>query len=90
MVLENKLVLTDSAELVREEERISKKKALALFEIGMLDALEPGTFEALKVIRKYLYDEIYEFAGQLRTSQSFKGELSICTSNVFGVFACKY
>ena len=56
MALENKLGLTSSADLAREEERISKKKALELFENGMLDKLEAGKFSALKAIHKYLFD----------------------------------
>ena len=67
MALENKLGLTSSADLAREEERISKKKALELFESGLLDQLEAGKFSALKAIHKYLFDEIYDFAGELRT-----------------------
>ena len=67
MALENKLGLTSSADLAREEERISKKKALELFESGMLDKLEAGRFSALKAIHKYLFDEIYDFAGETRT-----------------------
>ncbi len=73
MALENKLGLTSSADLAREEERISKKKALALFEGGMLDELEAGTFSALKAIHKYLFDEIYDFPGKLRTVNLAKG-----------------
>ena len=73
MALENKLGITDSAALAREEERISKKKALALFESGALDKLEAGTFSALKAIHKSLFDEIYEFAGKLRTVNLAKG-----------------
>lgn len=60
MVLDNKLGVKDSAELAREEERISKKKAVELFEQGMLDKLEAGTFSTLQVIHKYLFDEIIE------------------------------
>ena len=67
MALENKLGLTSSADLAREEERISKKKALELFENGMLDKLEAGKFSALKAIHKYLFEDIYDFAGKLRT-----------------------
>ena len=73
MALENKLGLTSSADLAREEERISKKKALELFESGKLDRLEAGTFSALKAIHKYLFDEIYDFAGKLRTVNLAKG-----------------
>lgn len=67
MALENKLGLTDSAELAREEEKISKKKAVWLFESGTLDTLPVGTFSALQTIHKYLFEDIYDFAGKLRT-----------------------
>lgn len=73
MSLENKLGLQNSADLAREEERISKKKALELFETGMLDSLEAGKFSSLKTIHKYLFDEIYDFAGELRTVNIAKG-----------------
>ena len=73
MALENKLGITDSAELAREEERISKKKALELFESGALDALKAGTFSSLQEIHKYLFDEIYSFAGEIRTLNIAKG-----------------
>ena len=56
MVLENKLGITESAELARIEEKISKKKALELFENGILDSLSPGTFSSLAFIHKYLFD----------------------------------
>lgn len=71
--LENKLGLTSSADLAREEERISKKKALELFESGMLDKLEAGSFSALKAIHKYLFDKIYDFAGETRKVNISKG-----------------
>ena len=73
MALKNKLGIEDSAELAREEERISKKKALELFENGILDTLEPGTFSALKAIHKYLFEDIYDFAGEIRTVNVAKG-----------------
>jgi len=73
MALENKLGLTSSTDLAREEERISKKKALALFENGMLDKLEAGTFSALQTIHQYLFEEIYDFAGKIRTVNISKG-----------------
>lgn len=73
MALENKLGLTSAADLAREEERISKKKALELFESGTLDKLEAGKYSALKAIHKYLFDEIYDFAGKLRTVNLAKG-----------------
>ncbi len=67
MALENKLGITDSAELAREEEKISKKKAVWLFESETLDTLPVGTFSALQAIHKYLFEDIYDFAGKLRT-----------------------
>ena len=73
MVLENKLGITDSAELAREEERISKTKALELFESGLLDTFEVGTFKGLCSIHKYLFEDIYDFAGNLRTVNIAKG-----------------
>ena len=73
MALENKLGLTSSTDLAREEERISKKKALALFENGMFDKLEAGTFSALQTIHQYLFEEIYDFAGKIRTVNISKG-----------------
>ena len=73
MALENRLGLTSSADLAREEERISKKKALELFENGIFDKLEVGKFSALKAIHKYLFGEIYDFAGEIRTVNISKG-----------------
>ena len=73
MALENKKGITDSAELAREEEKISKTKAIELFESGLLDSLQSGTFEALSVIHKYLFEEIYDFAGKLRKVNISKG-----------------
>lgn len=73
MALENKLGITNSPELAQAEERISKKKAVELFENGLLDRLEPGTTASLKAIHKYLFEEIYDFAGELRTVNIAKG-----------------
>ena len=72
-MLENKLGLTSSAELAREEERISKKKALELFEKGILDSLPAGRFSTLQAIHRYLFEGIYDFAGKLRTVNLAKG-----------------
>ena len=72
-MLENKLGLDNSAALAREEERISKKKAVELFENGVLDNLPSGRFSTLQVIHKYLFEDIYEFAGKLRTVNIAKG-----------------
>lgn len=73
MALENKLGLTSSADLAREEERISKKKAMELFESGLFNKLKPGKFSSLQAIHKYLFDEIYDFAGHVRTVNLAKG-----------------
>ena len=73
MILENKLNITNPAELAREEERISKKKAKEMFETGFLDKLEAGTFESLKQIHKFLFDDIYDFAGTIRKVNIAKG-----------------
>lgn len=72
-MLENKLGITNSAELARIEEKISKQKALEMFETGYLDNLEAGKFESLAKIHKYLFDEIYDFAGKLRKVNISKG-----------------
>lgn len=73
MVLENKLGLTDSAELAREEERISKKKAVNLFDFAILKLLSDGTYKTLAAIHKYLFEDIYDFAGEMRTVNMAKG-----------------
>ena len=73
MALENKLGITNSAELAREEERISKRKAVELFESGVLDKLAPGRFTSLQAIHKALFEDIYDFAGELRTLNLAKG-----------------
>lgn len=73
MALENKLGIDNSSELAREEERISKKKAVELFENGILDTLEAGKFSSLQFIHEYLFEDIYDFAGQLRTVNLAKG-----------------
>jgi len=73
MALENKLAITNSAELAREEERISKRKAVELFESGALDKLVPGRFTSLQAIHKALFEDIYDFAGELRTVNLAKG-----------------
>ena len=73
MALENKLNITDSAELAREEERISKKKAVELYDKGLLDVLELGSFSSLSFIHKYLFEDIYDFAGRVRDVNIAKG-----------------
>ncbi len=73
MILENKLNITDPAELAREEERISKKRAKEMFDTKYLNTLEVGTFQSLKAIHKYLFEEVYEFAGEIRKVNIAKG-----------------
>ena len=73
MTLENKLNITNSSELARMEEKISKRKALEMFQTGFLDNLDAGKFESLSKIHKYLFDEIYDFAGQIRDVNIAKG-----------------
>lgn len=73
MTLENKLGITSSAELATQEERLSKKRALELFESGMLHKLEAGTFKTLQVIHKQLFMDIYDFAGKVRSVNIAKG-----------------
>ena len=73
MILQKKLGITNPAELAREEEKISKIKALQLFETGLLDTFEVGTFAGLQKIHQYLFEDIYDFAGEIRTVNIAKG-----------------
>lgn len=73
MALENKIGITDAPLLAEAEERISKKKAVELFESGLLNTWEAGTFSSLRSIHKYLFEEIYDFAGEIRTVNIAKG-----------------
>ena len=79
MALENKLGLTSSAELAREEERISKKKAVNLFDFAILKLLSDGTYKTLAAIHKYLFEDIYDLAGEIRTVNMAKGNFRLCT-----------
>ena len=73
MVLENKLDISDSLELAKIEEKLSKKKAIQLFESGYLDNLDAGTFASLARIHQFLFEEIHDFAGQVRDVNIAKG-----------------
>lgn len=73
MALENKIGITDSVELARVEEKVSKKRALELFESGYLNSLEAGSFKTLAEIHKYLFEQIYDFSGKVRTVNITKG-----------------
>ena len=72
-MLENKLGISSSAELAREEERISKTRAVELFETNLLSSLKAGTFDTLSKIHAFLFSDIYDFAGKVRTVNIAKG-----------------
>ncbi len=80
MVLKNKLEITDEFELAKEEEKITKKKALELFERKMLNSLEVGTFKGLSQIHKFLFEDIYEFAGKIRKENISKSNFRFASS----------
>ena len=80
MILENKLGIEDSLELAREEERITKIKALELFEMGKLNSFEIGTFAGLAQIHKYLFEDIYEFAGKVRVDNISKSNFRFASA----------
>lgn len=80
MALENKLGISGSAELAREEERISKTRAIELFEADMLSCLKPGTFGTLSKIHEKLFSDIYDFAGKIRTVNIAKGSFRFAPS----------
>ena len=73
MALENKLGINDSAELARVEEKISKTKAIRLYESNNVEDFEVGKFSGLAKIHKFLFDELYDFAGKIRTVNIAKG-----------------
>ena len=80
MALENNLGLTSSADLAREEERISKKKAAQLFDRKLFDTFDVGTFAGLAAIHKYLFEDIFDFAGKIRTVNLAKGNFRFAPS----------
>lgn len=80
MILENRLNITDSDELAREEERISKKKAADLFDNKLLDSFPAGKFDTLQAIHKYLFEDILDFAGEIRTVNLAKGNFRFAPS----------
>ena len=73
MILENKLGITHQIELAKAEEKISKQKARDLFDSGKIEEVKVGTFEGLSFIHSYLFEDIYEFAGKIRTVNIAKG-----------------
>lgn len=80
MALENKLGISDSTELAREEEKISKRKAIELYESNMIENFEVGKFSGLVRIHRYLFDEIYDFAGKIRTVNMSKGNFRFASA----------
>ncbi len=79
-MLKNKLGINNSIELAEVEERITKKKALELFETSLLNSFEVGTFKGLSQIHKYLFEEIYEFAGKIRTENISKSNFRFASA----------
>lgn len=80
MILENKLGINNDVELAKEEEKITKKKALKLFETKHLGTFEIGTFKGLSQIHKYLFEDIYEFAGKIRKENISKSNFRFASS----------
>lgn len=80
MILENRLNITDSDKLAREEERVSKKKAVQLFDRKLLDTFDVGTFAGLEAIHKYMFEDIFDFAGEIRTVNLAKGNFRFAPS----------
>lgn len=79
-MLENKLGITNSIELAKEEERITKIKAIELFENKILDKIEVGTYKGLAEIHKYLFEDIYEFAGEMRKENISKNNFRFASA----------
>ena len=80
MILENRLNITNSDELAREEERFSKKKAAELFDNKLLDSFPAGKFDTLQAIHKYMFEDIFDFAGEIRTVNLAKGNFRFAPS----------
>ena len=80
MILKNKLGINNPLELAREEEKITKIKAKQLFETGILNSFEVGTFKGLSEIQKYLFEEVYEFAGKIRTENISKSNFRFASA----------
>ena len=87
MVLKNKLGINEQVELAKEEERITKTKAIKLFETGKLDSFEVGTFKGLSQIHKYLFEDIYDFAGKIRLENISKNMNNIILKEIFKIYA---
>lgn len=94
MILENRLNITDSAELACDEERISKKKAVQLFDNKFLDSFPAGKFDTLQAIHKYMFEDVFDFAGEIRTVNLAKEifalhRLSICKRLLITLIKCR-
>ena len=84
MTPENKLGITSNVELAREEERLTKLRALELYDMGLLDTFEVGTFAGLAKIHGYLFQDVYEFAGEPRTVNISKGSFRFASVMYLG------
>lgn len=79
-MLENKLKINNEVELAKEEEKITKLKALELFDTQKINDFEVGTFSGLSQIHKYLFQDIYDFAGKVRENNISKGNFRFASS----------
>ena len=79
-MLKNKLGINNPIELAKEEEKITKLKAKQLFETGKLNSFEVGTFKGLSQIHKYLFEDIYDFAGKIRTENISKSNFRFASA----------
>ena len=79
-MLENKLQITNEVELSKEEERITKLKALELFDTKKINEFEVGTFEGLSKIHEFLFSDIYNFAGKIRKDNIAKGNFRFASA----------
>lgn len=80
MTLKNKLNITNSAKLAQAEEKVTKKKALELYERGIIDTFEVGTFKGLADIHKFLFRDVYDFAGKVRSENIAKGHFRFASA----------
>src|SRR5574344_1308017 len=88
-MLENKLGITNEVELAKEEEKMTKKKALELFDLNLIDNFEVGTFKGLSDIHNYLFNDIYDFAGKIRKDNIAKGNFRFASALYLEDILCK-
>ncbi len=79
-MLNNTLGITNAIELAHMEEKISKQKAVEMYRSGLLDTLTPGSFAALCAIHRYLFEDLYDFAGKIRTENISKGSFRFASA----------